>query len=97
VTHAASGDVAAAVLRATRQVSDDDWAAAVDRLRSIGWLDAAGGFTPAGRAARDAIERSTDRAAVRPYEALGEDACRRLRELARPISKAMLAAFGPPA
>ncbi len=94
VSHAAAGDVSAAVLQGSRQRTDDDWSAAVDRLRSIGWLDHAMAFTDTGRDRRAWIEQRTDELAVAPYAALGADRCARLRELVRPLSVAMMAAFG---
>jgi hypothetical protein len=45
--------------------------------------------TEAGRAHREAVERQTDRLALAPLEALGEEGCLRLRELARPMSVAI--------
>lgn len=94
VTHGAAGDVPATVLQATRQRTDEDWAAAHESLRSRGWLDADGALTELGRERRAWIERRTDELAVAPYDALGEQRCARLRELVRPMSSAMSAAFG---
>lgn len=94
VTHAAAGDVPAQVLRATRQRTDDDWAAAVERLTAAGWLASDGTLTDQGHAGRDGIEAQTDALSLRPYAALGEERCRRLRELARPLSRRMAAALG---
>jgi hypothetical protein len=94
VTHAAAGDVSADILRATRQRSGDDWLAAEERLRERGWLDPDLTFTELGRERRDWIEARTDELAAAPYDAIGVDGCARLRELCRPISKAMMAAFG---
>jgi hypothetical protein len=94
VTHGAAGDVPAAVLQGTRQRTDADWAAACERLRQRGWLDADGAFTELGRERRAWIEQRTDELAVAPYAAVGDAACERLRELARPLSRAMAAAFG---
>jgi hypothetical protein len=94
VTHAAAGDVSADILRATRQRSGDDWLAAEERLRERGWLDPDLAFTELGRERRDWIEARTDELAAAPYDAIGVDGCARLRELCRPISKAMMAAFG---
>ncbi len=93
VTHGAAGDVPAAVLQATRRRSDEDWNAAIESLRARGWLDATGEFTDVGRAARQAIEDTTDRLAVEPYAAIGEDACAELRQLVRPWSAALAAVF----
>jgi hypothetical protein len=56
-------------------------------------LDADGAFTDTGRAARQAIEDSTDRLAVAPYAAIGEDACAELRRLVRPWSAALATVF----
>ena len=94
VTHAAAGDVSADILRATRQRTGDDWLAAEERLRERGWLDPDLAFTDLGRERRDWIEARTDELAAAPYDAIGVDGCARLRELCRPISKAMMAAFG---
>jgi hypothetical protein len=94
VTHAAAGDVSADILRATRQRTGDDWLAAEERLRERGWLDPDLGFTELGRERRDWIEARTDELAAAPYDAIGTDGCARLRELCRPISQAMMGAFG---
>lgn len=94
VTHAAAGDVSAEILQATRQRSGDDWLGAEERLRSIGWLDPDLALTDLGRARRDWIERRTDELAAAPYDAIGEAGCSRLRELVRPLSRAMSAVFG---
>jgi hypothetical protein len=94
VTHAAAGDVDAETLRATRQRTGDDWLAAEERLHSIGWFDADHAFTDLGRERRTWIEQRTDELAAAPYDAIGADGCARLRELVRPFSRAMMAAFG---
>jgi hypothetical protein len=93
VTHAAAGDVSAEILRATRQRTGDDWLAAEERLRSIGWLDPDLALTELGRGRRDWIEARTDELAAAPYDAIGVEGCKRLRELGRPISQAMMAVF----
>jgi hypothetical protein len=92
VLHAATGDVSRRVLQTTRAWSDDEWAAAVARLASRGWVDGDGAFTDDGRHRRDAIERRTDELAAAPWAAIGEDACEQLRRLVRPWSKAVVAA-----
>jgi hypothetical protein len=93
VTHGAAGEVPAAVLKATRRRSDEDWSAAIESLRSRGWLDDRGAFTDRGRTARQAIEDATDRLAIEPYSAIGEDGCAELRRLVRPWSAALAAVF----
>jgi hypothetical protein len=43
-----------------------------------------------GRRRRQSIEDRTDELSIFPYEAIGEDGCARLRELARPLSTAIV-------
>ena len=93
VTHAAAGDVTAGVLQATRQRTGDDWLAAEERLRSIGWLDPDYGLTDLGAERRAWIEQRTDELASAPYDAIGVEGCARLRSIVRPISKMMLTTF----
>jgi hypothetical protein len=93
VTHAAAGDVSSDILRATRQRTGDDWLAAEERLRVRGWLDPDLALTELGRERRNWIEARTDELAAAPYDAIGEDGCTRLRQLCRPVSQAMMAAF----
>lgn len=78
---AARGRVPGQVLQSSRQWSDDEWAAAIDGLRTRGWLDADGAFTEAGRAVHDRIEARTDELGMAPWAALGPDRCDRLVEL----------------
>lgn len=90
ITHAAAGDVPAAALKMSRQWPDDEWNAAVDRLRSRGWVTDESTFTDLGRERRQAIEDTTDRLALAAWGALSEDECSRLRALVRPYSKAIV-------
>ena len=62
-----------------------------------GLVDAGGGsptLTERGLSLRQEIEDATDRLALFPYEALGEEACTELRSLARPFSVAVVEAAG---
>jgi hypothetical protein len=77
------------VLKQSRAWPDEEWDAALDRLRSRGWLDDDGRFTAEGAAARERIEQRTDELAMRPWNAIGEEACTRLRALVRPWSRAI--------
>ncbi len=99
VVHAATGDVPAAALLATRAWSDDAWAAAVDALRARGIIATTEplALTEAGRIRRQWVEDRTDELSLRAYEAIGEDACARLRECIRPFSRAVVDAgmLGP--
>lgn len=94
VTHAAVGEVPVDVLRATRAWPATDWEAGCDRLRERGLITDATQptFTEAGWALRKTIEDQTDVSSLPPYEALGEEACTRLRALVRPLSQSVLAA-----
>jgi len=91
VVHAATGEVPRDMLKMTRSWPEDSWTAAEDELRSRGWLDLDGELTGAGRARRQAIEDRTDELALPAYLPLGEDGCQRLRALARPLAKAIVA------
>lgn len=90
VVHAASGEVPRAALQGTRGWSDEAWAASVARLAERGLVEADGAFTEAGAALRQEIEDRTDRLALPPWAALGEEGCDELRALARPYSKAIV-------
>ena|SRR5579875_3446236 len=79
------------ILRPTRGWSDEEWAAAQQRLRERGLLDADGNHTAAGRTQREQIEGLTDRAAAAPWRHLGTERATRLRDLVRPWSKAITA------
>ena len=94
ILHAATGDVPASILQASRRWSDDEWAAGIDDLATRGLVDAGGAFTDAGRALRDGIESRTDELATPPWAAIGEDACDELRRLVRPASKAIVGGGG---
>jgi hypothetical protein len=77
-------------LQTTRAYSDEEWDGAVAALGERGWLTPDGEFTEAGRAHRQRVEDETDRLALPAWEALGEDGAARLRELTRPLTRAVL-------
>ena len=89
VMHAATGDVPVDVLRSTRAWSDVEWATGEETLRGRDWLDETGALTEEGRKHRAWVEERTDELALPPWAALGEDGCARLRELVRPLSRAI--------
>ncbi|SCG80258.1 hypothetical protein GA0070609_6335 [Micromonospora echinaurantiaca] len=68
--------------------SEEQWAAARDRLVERGWLTPDGQPTERGRAGFQAVEDATDAAASRPWRLLGPDRTARLRELLDPIARA---------
>jgi hypothetical protein len=89
VTHVATGDgLALPMIRATRGWTDAEWQAGEARVVERGLVDG-GELTATGRELRDHIEAQTDAAAAAPFDHLGEVRVERLRELARPWSKAI--------
>jgi hypothetical protein len=90
VIHGATGDVSPSILQSSRQWPDDAWAAGVDQLCSRGWLTPDGTLTDTGAAHREWVEERTDLMALAPYQTLGDDGCARLRDLCRPLSKAIV-------
>ncbi|WP_221329197.1 hypothetical protein [Actinoplanes sp. L3-i22] len=93
VLHAASGDVPERFLRRSRGWSQEQWDGAVDELRHRGLIEAGEPvLSEAGRAQRAEIEAATDRLAAPAYAILGVEGCNRLAELARPLSRAIVAA-----
>jgi len=96
VTVAATGAVPRETLQSNRKWSDEEWAAAEERLRARGWLDAAGGLTDAGGAGRAEVEARTDTLAEEPWRALGPQRTERLLELLTPMARAINDAGGVP-
>jgi hypothetical protein len=95
VMHVAQGDSwTREPLRKSRGYSEEEWVGACARLRERGWLDATEAFTDEGSAVRQRIEDRTDELALPAWERLGEDGCARLRELVRPLSKAIVEGGG---
>ena len=92
VTHAATGDITREILQGSRAWSDDQWDAAVESLRAKGHLDSDGSFTDKGAESRQRIEDQTDAGALVAYAALGDEGCKRLRFLCRPMSQTIAAA-----
>jgi hypothetical protein len=96
ITHGGSGEIAAAVLKTTRNWSDAAWTSASDRLIERGWLEPDGSLTELGVENRQWVEDRTDALALPAYEAIGDDGCQRLRELVRPMSRAIVDGGGLP-
>jgi hypothetical protein len=94
IVHAATGEIPGRALQASREWSDAEWAAGVEGVRERGWLEDAAELklNAAGRAHRQSVEDRTDELAVYGYQAIGEDGCARLRELVRPLVKAVVEA-----
>ncbi len=96
ITHGGSGEITAAVLKTTRNWSDDAWTSASDQLIDRGWLEPDGTLTELGSRNRQWVEDRTDALALPAYEAIGDDGCRRLREIVRPMSRAVIDGGGLP-
>ena len=94
VSHAASGDVPAQALTSSRSWSDDEWSSAIEGMRGRGLVTKSGdlAFTPAGDEQRARIETTTDALATSPYAAFGEEVCEQIRQLGRPLSRAIMQA-----
>jgi len=78
---------AKAMLQPARGWTDEEWAAAADRLATRGWLTADGRATDLARQAYAQAEAITDRLARGPWDKLGEKGTERCRELLAPISR----------
>jgi hypothetical protein len=97
VTHTLTGrGFTEAAARATRGWSDQEWAAAVDRLAARG-LVADGALTEAGVALRAEIEAGTDELSAAPWVHLGPERTTRVVELGRGLSARLVAAGAYPA
>ncbi|MEV3990298.1 hypothetical protein AB0J57_15460 [Streptomyces sp. NPDC049837] len=89
VSFAAIG-AASAQTFASRGWSEDEWAAARERLAARGLVAEGGTATGAGRALRAEVERRTDELAAGPWSVLGEQDTARLSELLGGIWVAVL-------
>ncbi len=96
VALAATGRVARATLQDNRKWSDEEWAAAEERLRERGWLDAGGGLTEDGRARHQQVEDATDALATAPWEHLGPERTARLLALLEPLARTIAERGGLP-
>lgn len=97
VLAAADGRVPASVSQRLHGWDLATWEDASDALRCRGWVSTDGRLTAAGVAARDGIERDTDRLAEAPYRAAGLDATRGLVDLLRPLAERLVDAGAVPA
>nr|WP_221381692.1 hypothetical protein [Actinoplanes polyasparticus] len=76
-----------AVTQPARGWTDDEWAAAGDRLRDRGWLTSEGTATPAGRDAYARVEQLTDQLAASPWRHLGAARTDRCAGLLAPLAE----------
>ncbi len=94
--HGGTGMIASGVLQRTRSWDDDAWTAASDRLIERGLLEPDGTLSTLGAERRQWVEDRTDELALLPYQTIGDDGCARLREICRPLSKAVVDGGGLP-
>ncbi|MEV5436990.1 hypothetical protein AB0K80_13315 [Streptomyces sp. NPDC052682] len=98
VTHTATGKgMTPKWVFGTRGWTEQEWDAAVARLRDRGLLDGDAELTEKGAALREEIEQETDRLDRAPYEHLGPDGVARLTELASTFARVALTAGAFPA
>jgi hypothetical protein len=90
VTHGAAGGPGRSALQPNRGWTDDEWAAAEERLIARGWLAADGGLTAAGTAERAAVEEATDRGAEVAFAGLSTGDVAELTALLSPLAAAVV-------
>ena len=86
----ASGASTSELQRASRQWPDDEWDAAVERLRGRGWIEDDTTLTPAGAVAKQRVEDRTDELAAQPLGALDGRKRQRLLALLTELSRTIL-------
>lgn len=92
VMHVAVGGRPIDQLKGPRGWSDEAWEAGRQRLQARGLVNPDGTATERGRLFREEIELCTDELNMAPWRALGERDCERLRDLVRPLSRALIEA-----
>ncbi|RXS88205.1 hypothetical protein EST92_01445 [Streptomyces sp. TM32] len=92
VLAAASGRVPGDTMRQDRGWSEEEWAAAADRLRARDLVDARGDATEHGRRERERIEAATDRLAGRLLRSLPEAQTAAMLHSLEPVVRRILAA-----
>jgi hypothetical protein len=92
VLAAAVGGTPRTLTQPNRGWTDDEWDAATRGLRRRDLVDAGGGATEASRRLRDEVEATTDRLALSPWRALGEERSERLRAALMTLSGQVVAA-----
>jgi hypothetical protein len=86
-------DIGREVLQPVRGWTDEQWGAAARRLAERGLTGADGSITAAGRAAHDAVEEATDRAASRPWARIGTVGLAEVAAALMPLAQACAAAL----
>ena len=81
-------DMARETMQPIRGWSDEQWEAALERLAGRGLVSTEGAITEAGRSLHDQVEEATDRAAERPWAALGDAGTTELAGVMVPLALA---------
>jgi hypothetical protein len=81
-------DLTRDALQPARGWTDDEWAAASDRLVARGWLEMDGRATHSGEAVYAEAEATTDRLAAEPWSVLAPAEIRRVAVLLEPLAAA---------
>jgi len=100
VALSATGALPRTSIEPFRGWSDQDWAAASQRLQARGWLDVKDRLTKEGGTAHVLLEQRTDELAVAPWRFLSDEVCERLHELMttilRPVVESDVVPFPNP-
>jgi hypothetical protein len=94
--HLLHGGALVAQQREFRGWTEEEWAAAGERLRARGLLDAEGGKTSRGHELRAEIERSTDRSAGTALRGLDDPALQALLDVLGPLARSVAEAGAVP-
>ena len=86
-------DLSRDVMGPARGWTDEQWDAARARLAERGWIDEDGAITASGRAAHDAVEDATNRAASRPWTYLGPAGVAEVADVLLPLAEICAAAM----
>lgn len=97
VLHVAAGLLPRDAMSIARDFDDAEWNAVSTSLAERGLIDGNGGFTDGGRAMKEWIEDSTDRAALTAYATLDDAELDLLHDALTPLARAVVAAGDIPA
>jgi hypothetical protein len=92
LTLVAAGGMPRSTIQGARGFTDDEWETGIASLAQRGLLDHAGEETVEGRRVRAEVEAVTDRVALAPWAALGDDRCDDIAEALLPVVRSITAA-----
>lgn len=97
VLHAVAGRVPREMIAPSRDYDEDDWQEQLDALAARGLVDAEGSLTSAGADLKAQIEDSTDRLALRAFDALDDRQLGILFAALTPLTRLVVAGGDVPA